>query len=140
MQADVYLLTDERPALLPDPRSKVAAGLKLAFNEAASDSLLTDLRSDKGMEWVPQSAWLTKVEIDGSAGELRFDLAIDASGAGRPSPRDAGFAPFGPLPAPPSPSPIWTLLIAGALLVPLGGAALVAGAARSGGGRPLAGA
>lgn len=138
VQADVYLLTDERPALLPDPGSKVAAGLKLAFNDAASNSLLADLRSDKGMEWVPLSAWLTKVEIDGSAGDLRFDLAIDASGAGAPSLRDAGLAPFGPLPAPPS--PIWVLLVAGALLIPLGGAALVAGAVRGGGGRPLAGA
>jgi hypothetical protein len=139
VQADVYLLTDDRPALLPDPRSKLAAGgLNLAVSEAASDSLLTDLRSDKGMGWVPASAWLTKVEIDAAATDLRFDLAIDASGAGQPSLRDAGLAPFGPLPAPPS--PLWILLVAAVLVVPVGGAWLVAGAARHGGGRPLAGA
>lgn len=141
IQADVYLLTDDRPALLPDPGGKLAAGgLRLAHSDAASDSLLADLRSDKGMEWIPQSAWLTKVEVDASAADLRFDLAIDASGAGHPSLRDAGLAPFGPLPAPPSMTPLWILLLAGVLLVPVGGAWLVAGAARNGGGRPLAGA
>jgi hypothetical protein len=141
VQADVYLLTDERPALLPDPASKLgAAGMKLAHSGAASEGLLADLRSDKGMEWIPAAAWLTKVEVDASAIDLRFDLAIDASGAGQPSLRDAGLAPFGPVPAPPSPSPLWALLVAAVLLVPLGGAWLVAGAARKGGGRPLAGA
>jgi hypothetical protein len=91
------------------------------------------------MEWVPQSAWLTKIEIDAAATNLRFDLAIDASGAGQPSLRDAGFAPFGPLPAPPTLSPLWILLLAGSLAVPLGGAWLLVSATRSGGGRPLAG-
>jgi hypothetical protein len=139
VQADVYLLTDVQPALLPDPGSRLAAGgLRLANSEAASDSLLADLRSDKGMEWVPQSAWLTKVEVNASAADLRFDLAIDASGAGQPSLKDAGLAPFGPLPAPPS--LLWVLLVAAVLIVPLGGAWLVAGALRNGGGRPLAGA
>jgi len=140
VQADVYLLTDQRPALLPDPDSILAAGgLKLTHSAAASNQLLTDLRSDKGMDWVPQSAWLTKVEIDAAATDLRFDLAIDASGAGKPSLRDAGFAPFGPLPAPPSPSALWLMLVAVSLLIPLGGAWLVAVAARSGRGRPLVG-
>ena len=92
------------------------------------------------MEWIPQSAWLTKVEVDASATDLRFDLAIDASGAGQPSLRDAGLAPFGPLPAPPSSPRSGSCSLAGALLVPVGGAWLVAGAARNGGGRPLAGA
>jgi hypothetical protein len=140
VQADVYLLTDDRPALLPDPDSILAAGgLKLAHSAAASEQLLADLRSDKGMEWVPQTAWLTKVEINANAADLRFDLAIDASGAGKPSLRDAGFAPFGPLPAPPTWTALWVILLAVSLLVPVGGAWLVAVAARNGGGRPLAG-
>jgi hypothetical protein len=139
IQADVYLLTDDRPALLPAPGSKLAeGGLRLAHSDAASAGLLADLRTDKGMEWVPQDAWLTKVEIDASAGNLRFDLAIDASGAGKPSLRDAGFAPFGPLPAPPSWTPLWITLLAVSLAVPLGGAWLLAAATRAGGGRPLA--
>jgi hypothetical protein len=140
VQADVYLLTDERPALLPDPDSILAAGgLKLTHSGAASAQLLTDLRTDKGMEWVPQSAWLSKIEIDANATDLRFDLAIDASGAGKPSLRDAGFAPFGPLPAPPSWTLMWVTLLALSLAVPLGGAWLVVAATRSAGGRPLAG-
>jgi hypothetical protein len=141
VQADVYLLTDDRPALLPAPGSKLAeGGLRLAHSDAASDQLLADLRSDKGMEWVPQSAWLTKVEIDAAAANLRFDLAIDASGAGKPSLRDAGFAPFGPLPVPPAWNPLWVLLLTITLAVPLGGGWLLVAAARnSGGGRPLAG-
>ena len=141
VQADVYLLTDERPALLPDPDSILAnGGLKLAHSAAANDQLLTDLRTDKGMEWVPQSAWLTKIEIDAVATNLRFDLAIDASGAGQPSLRDAGFAPFGPLPVPPNWTPLWILVLAGSLAVPLGGAWLLVSATRGSGGRPLAGA
>ena len=42
------------------------------------------------MEWVPEDAWLTKVAIDAEAPKLKFDLAIDASGAGAPSRVDAG--------------------------------------------------
>jgi hypothetical protein len=140
VQADVYLLTDDRPALLPDPDSILAAGgLKLTHSDEASAQLLTDLRTDKGMEWVPKSAWLSKIEIDAKATDLRFDLAIDASGAGKPSLKDAGFAPFGPLPAPPSWTLMWVTLLAISLAVPLGGAWLVVAATRSAGGRPLAG-
>ena len=140
IQADVYLVTDDRPALLPAPGSKLAeGGLRLAHSDAASAELLTDLRTDKGMEWVPQNAWLTKIEIDSTAGSLRFDLAIDASGAGKPSMRDAGFAPFGPLPAPPTWTWLWVALLTVSLAVPLGGGWLLVHATRNGGGgRPLA--
>jgi Uncharacterized protein conserved in bacteria (DUF2330) len=88
VEADVYLLNDQRPALLPAPTGD--NGLTLLNDEAASESLLADLQSDRGMEWVPDSAWLTKVRIDASASQLAFDLAIDASGAGAPSYVDAG--------------------------------------------------
>jgi hypothetical protein len=90
VDADVYLLNDQKPALLPAPTG--GNGLTLLNDEPASDSLLADLRSDRGMEWVPTSAWLTKVRIDASAEQLGFDLAIDASGAGAPSYVDAGLA------------------------------------------------
>ena len=88
VEADVYLLTDRKPALLPTPDG--SNGLDLGYDQAASESLLTDLRSDRGMEWVPSSAWLSKVRIDASAPQLSFDLAIDASGARQPSRRMAG--------------------------------------------------
>jgi hypothetical protein len=89
VEADVYLLTDRAPALLPTPTGE--NGLILDHSAAASRSLLADLRSDRGMEWVPGSAWLTKLVIDSSAAGLSYDLAIDASGANAPSRVDAGF-------------------------------------------------
>jgi len=88
VQADVYLLTDRAPALLPAPTG--SNGIRLDHSAAASESLLNDLRSDRGMEWIPASGWLTKVAVDGEASQLSYDLAVDASGAGRPSAVDAG--------------------------------------------------
>lgn len=88
VQADVYLLTDHAPALLPAPTGD--NGIRLDHSAAATTSLLDDLRSDRGMEWIPSSGWLTKVAVDGEASELTYDLAIDASGKGAPSRVDAG--------------------------------------------------
>jgi len=83
VDASVYLLTDRAPALLPAPTG--ANGLELAHSARATNSLLDDLRSDRGMGWVPTTAWLTKVGIHAAVPQLRFDLSIDASGAGAPS-------------------------------------------------------
>jgi hypothetical protein len=44
------------------------------------------------MGWVPSDAWLSKIAIDARASDLQLDLAIDASGAGMPSPMRAGVA------------------------------------------------
>jgi Uncharacterized protein conserved in bacteria (DUF2330) len=86
VRADVYLLTDRRPALLrPDQ------GVRLEQSRAASQQLLTDLRLDRGMGWLPGSGmWLSHLTVDTTAGDLQHDLAIDASGHGRPSPLAAG--------------------------------------------------
>ena len=92
IDADVYLLTDQAPALLPTPTG--SNGMRLDHSAKASPSLLDDLRSDRGMAWVPDKGWLTKVAIDADAPQLSFDLAIDASGQGVPSWVQAG------LPAP----------------------------------------
>ncbi len=86
--ADVFLLTDEEPNLLPTPIGR--NGLTLAHSQEAGRPLLDDLRSDRGMEWVPASGWLTQVAIDASADQLTFDLAVSADG-GAPSRVDAGF-------------------------------------------------
>ena len=83
VDADVYMMTDRRPALLPVPTGD--NGMALDHSAPATASLLDDLRSDKGMEWVPSSAWLTKVRIDAAAPQLAFDLAVDATGARSPS-------------------------------------------------------
>jgi MYXO-CTERM domain-containing protein len=111
IEADVFLLTDDKPALLPRPGSKMA----LAYSQAASDTLLSDLRSDENSEWVPQKAWLTKLAINSPTSNLRFDLAVDASGQNKPSqvaaglvalPRTGGQAADGDGPVPPV---VWAL-------------------------------
>jgi hypothetical protein len=88
VEADVYMLTDSRPAVLPG--YGVETGLCLDHSAPASASLLADLRSDRDMGWIPDTAWLSKVRIDAAASDLRFDLAIDASGQGSPSRLAAG--------------------------------------------------
>jgi hypothetical protein len=77
VDADVYLLTDKRPALLPYP---LANGMRLDHSAVATASLLNDLRSDQGMGWVPETGWLSKIAIDASASQLTYDLAVDAKG------------------------------------------------------------
>jgi len=65
--------------------------LWVEHSDTASQSLLDDLRSDRGMGWVPTSGFLTKIAVDADAAQLSYDLAIDASGQGVPSWVQAGF-------------------------------------------------
>jgi hypothetical protein len=105
VQADVYLLTDRAPAMLPQtvrPNGNPdQQGIVRQASEAASQSLLADLRSDRRMGWLPSSGlWLTYLKINTPASALTNDLAIDASGYGHPDPVAAGYAPVTPsLPA-----------------------------------------
>lgn len=93
--ADVFLLTDRAPAVLG-----LDAGVRVTAGEPASAELLGDLRSDKNSTWVPDSAWLTFVSIDTTAGRLDHDLAVDTSGAAAPSAIQAGFVTPTSAPAP----------------------------------------
>ncbi len=95
VDADVFLLTDDRPALLPVDGST----LRLEHDAVASQQLLDDLRSDERMEWVPTSAWLTKLRVDSRVSDLTYDLAVDATGQGSPSRHAAGLD-LAPRPAP----------------------------------------
>ncbi|HEU4399167.1 MAG TPA: DUF2330 domain-containing protein [Actinomycetota bacterium] len=122
IQADLYLLTDRRPALLPEPAAAGQPGVALERSQPASELLLADLRSDKGMGWVPASGmWLSYLRIDTTAGRLFHDLAVDTSGRGSPSPVAAGLLdPAPPLrpgqaPTPPAggPAPFWPWLAVG---------------------------
>jgi len=85
VQADVFLLTPEKPQLLAG-----GPGLALARSEAASGSLLSDLRSDKGMGWVPDDMWFTYLALDAAAGDLDYDLAISTDDDVEPSNVAAG--------------------------------------------------
>src|SRR5207244_2656546 len=54
------------------------AGLRVVRSEPASASLLSDLRSDGGMGWLPRSGmWLTAMRLDTAAGTIIRDLSID---------------------------------------------------------------
>jgi hypothetical protein len=109
IEADVYLLTEEQPATLPTP----GPGMKLEVSEKASNLLLSDLRSDRGMKWLPKDdMWLSYLRIDTTAGELQHDLAIDASGEGSPSARAAGFDLAVPTP---DETPWWPWVVAALL-------------------------
>jgi hypothetical protein len=93
VQADLYLLTERRPAMLPRPAAAGDRGVALEQSGPASTQLLGDLRADKGMGWLPASGmWLSYLRIDTTAGALTHDLAVDASGRDRPSPVAAGLA------------------------------------------------
>jgi hypothetical protein len=126
VQADVYLLTDIRPVFLP----RLRRGLSVQYSEAASPALLRDLRADKGMNWMPADGmWLTHLAINSAARDLTYDLAVDVSGRGRPSPEAAGLVPppvrdpFAPE-APRSMPVDLPFMTMGALVVGAGGALL----------------
>jgi hypothetical protein len=87
VEADVFLLTDEEPTLLAG-----GPGLTFGRNEPARPSLLADLRSDAGMEWVPADMWLTYLKVDAPAGELDYDLAVAPTDTSLPSLTDAGIS------------------------------------------------
>jgi uncharacterized protein DUF2330 len=125
VEADVFLLTDRRPAMLAggsivDALTTGRPGMVLNRSEQASDGLMADLRSDKRMGWMPEEMWFTYLKLDSLASNLTYDLAIDATGRGNPSPVDAGLMlpPFG------SPDPVWVLWVAGAVVLTAGAAAL----------------
>ena len=87
VQADVFLLTDDKPKLLAGGK-----GLSIDRSEGASAQLLGDLRSDKGMGWVPDSMWFSYLKVDATAGELGYDLAISHDGKTLPSIERAGIS------------------------------------------------
>jgi hypothetical protein len=119
VEADVFLLTDEEPQLLAG-----GPGLTIDRSEPASDPLLADLRSDVGMEWVPNDMWLSYLKVDAPARDLDYDLAIATGANALPSLTDAGIdAPEARPVRVPDPGPaLWPLALGGAA----GVAALVA--------------
>jgi hypothetical protein len=107
VNADVFLLTDHRPALLVGDQ-----GVKVSRSESASTGLLTDLRSDKGMEWVPDAMWLTYLKVDAPATALRHDLAVSTHPDTLPSARLAGYTVRSDASISNELSPAWWYLLA----------------------------
>jgi len=87
VEADVFLLTDEEPDLLAG-----GPGLSLERSEPANTPLLDDLRSDAGMEWVPEEMWFTYLQVEAQAAELDYDLAVSADDSTLPTLADTGVA------------------------------------------------
>ena len=83
----MFLLTDQEPSLLH------GEGFSVDRSERASSSLLDDLRSDKGMDWVGDHMWLTYGRVDAHARDLTTDLAIDVAGD-QPDIRATGVSDF----------------------------------------------
>lgn len=102
VNADVFLLTDQRPDVLA-----ADTGVDVARSEPASSALLDDLRSDKHMGWVPESMWFTYYDVSTPAGELRHDLAVSTHPDTLPSARLAGFA----VPASSDRGPDWWIAV-----------------------------
>jgi hypothetical protein len=124
VEADVFLLTDDEPKLLAG-----GSGLTIDRSEAASDQLLADLRSDVGMEWVPNQMWLSYLQVDAPAADLDYDLAIAAHQNTLPSLADAGIdAPNARPVTLPEPGPaLWPLALGGAAAAVAIGGVFVAG-------------
>jgi hypothetical protein len=87
VDADVFLLTDKKPDLLSG-----GTGLDLRRSETANASLLDDLRSDKGMQWMPESMWFTYLQVATNAGTLDYDLAVSTDAKVAPARVDTGIA------------------------------------------------
>jgi uncharacterized protein DUF2330 len=88
VDADLFVLTDEAPSLARGFWS--VGGMTLKHYGPASDSLLADLRSDKGMAWVPARMWFTALTLHTPAVALRYDLSIDGGGPIPPALPPAG--------------------------------------------------
>jgi hypothetical protein len=114
VEADVFLLTPQRPELYTG-----GSGVTVERSAAASSSLLDDLRSDKGMKWVPDDMWLSFLRVNAPAGELDYDLAVSTRPGELPSARMVGYGiPGGP--AVEGDSSLWDVSgIAGGVLIAL---------------------
>jgi hypothetical protein len=85
VNADVFILTDSEPKLLAG-----GPGLALSRHEWATPDLLADLRSDKGMGWIPDRMWFTYLPLDTTAGKLDYDLAMSTHAGVTPRLTDTG--------------------------------------------------
>jgi hypothetical protein len=131
IDADVFLLTDDEPRLL-------AGGPELSLERSgpATAGLLADLRSDVGMQWVPESTWLTYLRLHASAGRLDYDLAVSADPRVAPTLADAGIGhpALAAAPRQPHGRPTWPIgagILAGGITAVLVSAARRTGRRRS---------
>ncbi len=84
VDADVFMLTDRRPALLPAPTGDNGL-LARPQRSRRRTRCSTTCAPTAAWSGCRRRAWLTKVAIDSAAAQLAFDLAVDTSGARQPS-------------------------------------------------------
>jgi len=121
--ADLYLLTDARPAA-PDT---LAPGFVLSSQERMGAQLQRDLGSDRNMSWVPAEGWLSYLTLTAPSPQVTYDMSVTPDGGVRLASMGVGPVAGAKLPAlPPPPSP-WRTVAAGAGGIGLA-ALLVAGA------------
>jgi Uncharacterized protein conserved in bacteria (DUF2330) len=98
VQADLYLLTD-KPVNISDVGAKIgqspvgseipgAPGFTVSSQEQMTPTLFHDLSTDRNMNWIPNSGWLTYLSLDAPDTAVTYDLGVSASGIIR-------LAPFG---------------------------------------------
>ena len=79
VDADLFILTDDAPSL--SLGSGQLPGLRVRAFGRAGSLLLQDLRSDRGMRWLPgKGMWFTSLTIHTVAGNITSDLSIDGGG------------------------------------------------------------
>ncbi len=105
IEADVFLLTEDEPDILAG-----GTGMTLELSERANDGLLDDLRSDVGMEWLPEDMWLSYLSVDGPAAELDYDLAVSATPGEAADFADTGVPAPRSVPIGDSRLPVWPAL------------------------------
>ncbi|MGK2949194.1 MAG: DUF2330 domain-containing protein [Acidimicrobiales bacterium] len=129
VEADVFLLTDEEPQLLAG-----GPGLSIERSESADAGLLADLRSDEGMEWVPEEMWFTYLQVGAEAADLDYDLAVSPDRSTLPTLVDTGVAApdASPVTPPGEPLPRWPLA-AGLLAAVVTGVVVLGGRDRRAG-------
>jgi len=91
VNADLFLLTDQQLSTADHPygwgflpsfgSSSVdgAPGFVVAKQEPMGESLHRDLASDRNMQWVPSSGWLTYLTLNAPSSTVTYDLTV-ASG------------------------------------------------------------
>lgn len=77
VDADLFVLTDRPPVLAPSLDRM--PGMTVRASRWAGPSLLHDLRSDRGMGWVPRNLWLTSLQLHAHAHQIGYDLSIDGA-------------------------------------------------------------
>ena len=112
MEADLFLLTDAKPSAAPT--FATLPGMSVVRSAWASSLLLHDLRSDRGMSWVPRHMWFTALRLNAPATLVRYDLSADGA--------RAEAARLGSVPATPPVTPWWAYAVAAVLTAAMIGA------------------